>query len=136
MYTCLNPENGKILAIKEMNINPQNKQTIGPSFGKNHTKRFLLPARSNISENEIIMLSSITHKNVLTYHGYIKSDKKLKIIMDYIPTGSLKMMIQEFGAFPKPLIKNYAKQILEAIAYIHSLGTIVIQFLLISRNRA
>jgi len=34
VYTCLNPENGKILAIKEMNINPENKQTIGRSFGK------------------------------------------------------------------------------------------------------
>lgn len=87
-------------------------------------------------ENEIIMLSSISHKNVLSYHGYIKSENKLKIIMDYIPTGSLKMLLSEYGIFPKSLIKNYARQLLEAISYIHSLGKLLESLGLIFRDRA
>ena len=62
------------------------------------------------------------HENILRYHGYRKIDKRLQIITDYLPGGDLKTILKEMGPFPKNLIKMYARQLLQALVYIHDKG--------------
>lgn len=55
------------------------------------------------------MLSQLSHKNILSYHGYMKKKDLLQIVTDYLPGGSIKLLLNEMGPLPKNLIKNYTK---------------------------
>lgn len=71
-------------------------------------------------------MSRLNHPNILGYHGFIKEAKELRIIMDYLPGGSLQDVLVEMGPLPKPLIARYAKKLLNALVHIHSLGTSIL----------
>lgn len=58
----------------------------------------------------------------------MKKENVLQIVTDYIPMGSIKLLLQETGPLPKNLIKNYTKQMLHALVYIHSLGKPLFHF--------
>ena len=73
-------------------------------------------------ENEIALLSQLSHPNILTYHGYVKKEGVLQIVTDYLAGGSLNKVLKEMGVLPKHLIFNYTTQILEALDYIHQRG--------------
>lgn len=112
VFTGLNTETGKILAIKEALIDNSGRST-GLSLGK-YFIYFL--------ENEILLLSQLDHPNILNYHGFRRKNDHLQIITDFLTGGSLKDLIKEIGIFPKRVIKLYAKQILKGLVHIHSKG--------------
>lgn len=48
----------------------------------------------------------------------------MHIILEFIENGSLYDIIKRFGNFPETLIQVYAKQVLEALVYLHENGII------------
>ena len=42
------------------------------------------------------------------------------VIRRYVPGKSLDTLLEKFGAFSEKVLKNYTKQLLEALAYCHS----------------
>lgn len=106
VYTGLDRNTGKVYAVKEMKTEIDNP----------HIK-----FRESF-KNEIHILSTLEHKNILKYYGYILENEKLKIITDYMAEGSLKNIIQEMGPIPLKLVKKYTRQLVEALKYIHCKG--------------
>lgn len=56
----------------------------------------------------------------MTLLGTERTKDKLNILMEYVPGKSLDTLLEKFGAFSEKVLKNYTKQLLEALAYCHS----------------
>ena len=71
-------------------------------------------------EQEIKILSKISHKNVVKYLGAVKTkDGCLQIILEYCVGGSILKMLEQFKTLPETIIKKYTRQILEGLEFLH-----------------
>ena len=48
--------------------------------------------------------------------------KNIDILMEYVPGGSLRFMLENFVRFKEKLIKSYTRQILEGLKSLHDEG--------------
>lgn len=46
-------------------------------------------------------------------------DKYLNIFLEYVPGGSVVTLLRNYGAFEEALVRNWVKQILTGLAYLH-----------------
>jgi mitogen-activated protein kinase kinase kinase len=46
-------------------------------------------------------------------------DKYLNVFLEYVPGGSVAALLRNYGAFEEPLAKNFVRQILEGLNYLH-----------------
>jgi serine/threonine protein kinase len=62
------------------------------------------------------------HPNVVKYY-YVDTTKDktgVDIILEFVPGGSIRNLLNKFEAFDEKLIKIYTRQILEGLSYLHS----------------
>lgn len=74
---------------------------------------------------EVAVLRSLSHKNVLRFIGVLYRDKKLHLVTEFIPGGSLKELIHDSGlplAWEQRI--SFAKDIACGMAYLHSMNII------------
>ena len=46
-------------------------------------------------------------------------DDHLNIFLEYVPGGSVTALLRNYGAFEEPLVKNFVRQILCGLDYLH-----------------
>ena len=46
-------------------------------------------------------------------------DDYLNIFLEYVPGGSVTALLRNYGAFEEPLVKNFVRQILQGLDYLH-----------------
>lgn len=46
-------------------------------------------------------------------------DEHLNIFLEYVPGGSVTALLRNYGAFEETLVKNFVRQILEGLNYLH-----------------
>jgi mitogen-activated protein kinase kinase kinase len=46
-------------------------------------------------------------------------DEYLNIFLEYVPGGSVATLLRNYGAFEEPLVKNFVRQILFGLSYLH-----------------
>ncbi len=46
-------------------------------------------------------------------------DDCLNIFLEYVPGGSVTALLRSYGAFEEPLVKNFVRQILQGLSYLH-----------------
>ncbi|KAK1438619.1 hypothetical protein QVD17_04428 [Tagetes erecta] len=109
VYLGFNSESGKMCAMKEVTL-------------------FSDDARSKASvqqlTQEIRLLSCLRHPNIVQYYGSETVDKKLYIYLEYVAGGSVHKLLQDYGQFGEIAIRNYTRQILTGLAYLHSKNTV------------
>lgn len=44
--------------------------------------------------------------------------------MEYVPGGSVAALLRNYGAFEEPLVRNFVRQILEGLNYVHERGIV------------
>ncbi len=71
VYRGLNIENGLTVAIKQMDIEAIPKEDLDDMM------------------SEVKLLRSMEHPNVVQYYDFIKTEKHLHIILEYMENGSL-----------------------------------------------
>ncbi|KAF8040556.1 hypothetical protein BT93_B2703, partial [Corymbia citriodora subsp. variegata] len=75
--------------------------------------------------NEILILSSIDHPNLVKLHGYCSDPRGLLLVYDYVPNGTLADHLhgskssRKKGSLTWPLRLDMALQIATAIEYLH-----------------
>eukprot|EP00759_Apiculatamorpha_spiralis_P051765 PhF_6_TR5489/c0_g1_i1/m.7751 len=76
-----------------------------------------------ISE-ELKFLETLDHPNIVKYYGTNKNEKEsqFEIFTEYVEGGSVASVVKKFGALHISVIRNYSKQILSALKYLHSKG--------------
>ena len=130
VYLGMDKVNGMLMAVKQVEL---------PS-GSTHNeerKKSMLTAL----EREIDLLKQLQHENIVQYLGTSKSaalgerhadfgadsfmDKQhLNIFLEYVPGGSVSALLNKFGAFEEALVRNFVRQILQGLDYLHVSGII------------
>jgi len=60
------------------------------------------------------------HAHIVRFYGHEVHDGQLYVFLEYMPEGSLKDKLREFGAFQESLCCASARQILLGLVYLHS----------------
>ena len=69
--------------------------------------------------NEVKIYENLNHPNIIKYIFSEQISSYYFLYLEYIPGGSIKNMIEQFGGFNEILIKKYTKQILSGLKYLH-----------------
>ena len=72
------------------------------------------------------MLRTLNHPNIVKYFGSeIHEDQSgVDIILEFVPGGSIKQLLDKFKSFDERLVKIYTRQMLEGLKYLHENNTI------------
>lgn len=85
-----------------------------------------VPAEKEISTLllEINTLKRLKHPRIVRYIGVVRQDSEddpaLLIFLEYMPSGSIKGVLQKFGPYGLGLARKYTRQILEGLEFLHS----------------
>lgn len=114
VYKGLNETNGSMMAVK-------------------HLQMLSGPEEMQECLAEIQLLASLRHKNIVAYFGAEECESKvsgrrkknkkkstrgatgLYIFTEWVPGGSLKNVIEDFGPLPTPVVRGYTRQMLEGL---------------------
>ena len=104
VYLAMNIENGELLAVKQVPIESQTD------------KRML--------QREISLMRSMSVRsdNVVFCVAAELFGDEFSIFMEYIPGGSIKTLMKEFGPLRETVVQAYTKQILDGLKVLHNSG--------------
>ncbi|RLN74361.1 hypothetical protein BBJ28_00008622 [Nothophytophthora sp. Chile5] len=76
------------------------------------------------ADNEVILLKSLYHVNIVRFYDHFMADDELNIVMEYSDGGNLRQLVklrarEKMGPFPEPVIMSWFAQLVLAVAYIH-----------------
>ncbi|ODQ81238.1 hypothetical protein BABINDRAFT_160617 [Babjeviella inositovora NRRL Y-12698] len=106
VYRGRNLHTGRIIAIKQL---------------------VLADNEDNITQlmSEINLLKILNHRNIVKYHGFVKTTLTLNIFLEYCPDGSLRQLYRARGCgLPEAQIVPYIHQILSGLRYLHEQGVV------------
>ncbi|XP_068647647.1 mitogen-activated protein kinase kinase kinase 3-like isoform X1 [Aristolochia californica] len=109
VYVGFNSESGQMCAIKEVRVITDDQ----------NSKECLRQLNQ-----EITLLSQLSHPNIVRYHGSELAEDTLSVYLEYVSGGSIHKLLQEYGPFKEPVIQSYAGQILSGLAYLHGRNTV------------
>ena len=110
VFIGLNTSSGELVAIKEV------------IFMKNEENKKETDLRDQVTAaiKEINLMKKLLHPNIVRYYGAERTSNVLQIIMEYVPGGSLRSILNHFGRLDDRLVACYARQMLLGLIYLHS----------------
>ncbi|NWT65437.1 M3K19 kinase, partial [Prunella himalayana] len=96
---------GQLIAVKQMVLDTSDQLTTEKEYQKFH--------------EEVDLLKTLKHVNIVTYLGTCLEDNILSIFMEFVPGGSISSILNRFGPLPEVVLRKYTKQILQGVAYLH-----------------
>lgn len=134
VYLGMNAQTGELMAVKQVELQPSavtagvmpvseetKKQQIQVANGTAAAKNTSQIHKKMIDalQHEMNLLKELHHENIVTYYGSSQEGGNLNIFLEYVPGGSVSSMLNNYGPFEEPLIKNFTRQILIGLAYLH-----------------
>ncbi|KAF3938645.1 PAK-2p27 [Dactylella cylindrospora] len=107
VYLALNAMSGILMAVKQVPSNAVH--------GEGRKKSMM-----DSLEREIALLKDLQHENIVQYLGSDVQPDCLNIFLEYVPGGSVAAMLNQYGPLPEPLIRNFVRQILTGLNYLHN----------------
>jgi mitogen-activated protein kinase kinase kinase len=121
----MDASSGLLMAVKQV------KLPTGSAPNQERKKSML-----SALEREIELLKNLQHENIVQYLctftfkpslGPILTltidssvdEEYLNIFLEYVPGGSVTALLRNYGAFEEPLVKNFVRQILQGLNYLH-----------------
>ncbi|KAJ5689152.1 Protein kinase byr2 [Penicillium macrosclerotiorum] len=111
VFLALHSITGELMAVKQVEIPSATK---GTEFDQR--KNSMVTAL----KHEIELLQGMHHPNIVQYLGTSADDQYLNIFLEYVPGGSIATMLKQYNTFQEPLVKNFVRQILAGLSYLHS----------------
>ena len=109
VYLALHAITGELMAVKQVEL-PSNTDS-------NLDKKKLNMV--TVLKHEIDLLRELQHPNIVQYLGSNSDEEHLNIFLEYVPGGSVAGMLNLYGKLPEPLIRNFVRQILNGLSYLH-----------------
>ncbi|EDK43085.1 hypothetical protein LELG_01263 [Lodderomyces elongisporus NRRL YB-4239] len=139
VYLGMNPYTGELMAVKQIPLHPAAEAGASagttpnnvdgsprsPNKPGRYTKQIAFqndPLQKKVmeeQEREMMLLKELNHENIVRYFGSKTDDKYLNIFLEYVPGGSVQTMLNSYGPFEEPLIRNFIRQVLIGLSYLH-----------------
>ncbi|PWY92439.1 hypothetical protein BO70DRAFT_383990 [Aspergillus heteromorphus CBS 117.55] len=112
VYLGMNADNGEVLAVKQVEINPRIAGT--------DTDR--IKEMVAAMDQEIDTMQHLEHPNIVQYLGCERGDLSISIYLEYISGGSIGSCLRKHGKFEESVVKSLTHQTLGGLAYLHDQG--------------
>ncbi|KIK70907.1 hypothetical protein GYMLUDRAFT_124649, partial [Collybiopsis luxurians FD-317 M1] len=106
VFWALNLTTGDIIAVKQVDL-PSN-----PSPKERESVEAL--------KFESYTLRDLDHPNIVQFLGFEESVDRLSIFMEYVSGGTIGSCLKAHGKFDEELTKDFTRQMLEGLSYLHS----------------
>ena len=73
---------------------------------------------------EAQMMAGMNHPHIVRVLDVFEENETAYYVMEILPGGSLKGMVDKDGPLSEPLAENYVRQVADALAYIHARKTV------------
>lgn len=111
VYLALHAITGELMAVKQVEL---------PDVGKGTESDKKKQSMVNALKLEIELLQGLHHPHIVQYLGTSSDETHLNIFLEYVPGGSIAAMLKQYNTFPEPLTRNFTRQILDGLSYLHS----------------
>ncbi|KAI0079916.1 Pkinase-domain-containing protein [Panus rudis PR-1116 ss-1] len=108
VYLGIDTSSGVLMAVKQVEL------PTGSAPNEERKKSML-----SALEREIELLKDLHHENIVQYLSSNFDDEYLNIFLEYVPGGSVTSLLRNYGAFEEPLVRNWVRQILTGLNYLH-----------------
>ncbi|KAI9831362.1 MAG: ATP binding [Thelocarpon superellum] len=109
VYLALHAITGELMAVKQVEMPSDTGSQV------DNKKKSMVEAL----KREIGLLKELQHPNIVQYLGSSSDDDHLNIFLEYVPGGSVAAMLNQYGPLREPLIRNFVRQTLTGLAYLH-----------------
>ncbi|MCJ1466785.1 ATP binding [Pseudocyphellaria aurata] len=109
VFLALHAVTGELMAVKQVEV-PSNTNSI-----LDKRKESMVAAL----KREIDLLRDLQHENIVQYLGSNSDEQHFNIFLEYVPGGSVAAMLNSYGQLQEPLIRNFVRQILAGLSYLH-----------------
>lgn len=106
VFLGMNPFTGELMAVKQIALPKKNSLS--------DMQKAVME-----QEREMTLLKHLNHENIVRYYGLSTDENNLNIFLEYVPGGSVQLMLKLYGLFEEPLIRNFIRQVLIGLAYLH-----------------
>jgi mitogen-activated protein kinase kinase kinase len=111
VYLALHAVTGELMAVKQVEL---------PNVAKGTESDKKKTAMIAALKQEITLLQGLRHDHIVQYLGTSSDEEHLNIFLEYVPGGSIAGMLKQYNTFQEPLVRNFTRQILEGLSYLHS----------------
>lgn len=112
VYLGINADNGEVLAVKQVDINPR-------VAGQDRDRIKEMVAAM---DQEIDTMQHLEHPNIVQYLGCERGEYSISIYLEYISGGSIGSCLRKHGKFEESVVKSLTRQTLSGLAYLHDQG--------------
>lgn len=112
VYLGINADNGEVLAVKQVEINPRIA-----GADRDRVKEMVAAL-----DQEIDTMQHLEHPNIVQYLGCERGDLSISIYLEYISGGSVGSCLRKHGKFEESVVKSLTQQTLSGLAYLHDKG--------------
>ncbi|RCK67102.1 Serine/threonine-protein kinase STE11 [Candida viswanathii] len=112
VYLGMNPFTGELMAVKQIPLVPE-------TDANNNSSENLQKNSMQEQQREMMLLKELNHENIVRYFGSSTDENYLNIFLEYVPGGSVQTMLNSYGPFEEPLIRNFIRQVLIGLSYLH-----------------
>lgn len=122
VYLGINLTNGKLIAVKRVplpqlvHLSPSNR---GGASTADESAMAMSTKPYRALQDEIELLSKAEHPNIVRCYGSSQSETHLNILLEFVPGGSLRHLLDNFGALSDDVVVHYLAQVLQGLAYLH-----------------
>ncbi|KAL6713142.1 ATP binding [Lecanora helva] len=109
VFLALHAVTGELMAVKQVEVPSNSNSTLDKK------KENMVAAL----KREIDLLRDLKHENIVQYLGSSTDAEHLNIFLEYVPGGSVAAMLTSYGQLHEPLIRNFVRQILAGLSYLH-----------------
>ena len=110
VFLALHALTGELMAVKQVEV-PSNSNSI-----LDKRKESMVQAL----KREINLLRDLQHENIVQYLGSNSDEQHFNIFLEYVPGGSVAAMLNSYGSLQEVLIRNFVRQILTGLSYLHA----------------
>eukprot|EP01064_Diplonema_japonicum_P024232 TRINITY_DN3475_c1_g1_i1.p1 TRINITY_DN3475_c1_g1~~TRINITY_DN3475_c1_g1_i1.p1 ORF type:complete len:509 (+),score=59.41 TRINITY_DN3475_c1_g1_i1:86-1528(+) len=90
-----------------------------PPSSRRKARRNTIEEKINLFVNEVTLLSTLRHDNVVAYLGSGVSGQYLYVVLEYLSGGTLADVIEKFEKLPDSCLKGYMNDVTSGLAFLH-----------------
>lgn len=111
VYLALHAITGELMAVKQVEL---------PDVAKGTESDKKKQSMVSALKLEIQLLQGLHHPHIVQYLGTSSDETHLNIFLEYVPGGSITAMLKQYNTFPEQLTRNFTRQILDGLSYLHN----------------